>query len=417
MSSLRHILELLELTLPFPLSPGHSLLGDLSNKAFFELEEAPGFAESMLTPIQPDEKEIGQDRQRNRALHPLLVFGHLHLAHVHPALEFFYGQFHTPTPRVHTENHPRARLGAIGHDDFDALRPIVTPFLGQDDRDIAQIMERGAAEKDPIVAAAPVRFVTGSASVTALREVVHEVTEMFAVGKFACPWHGKDIRIVSLGNQAQGRVGSKPGIGDDDNVACPRWRHKVLQHLPKENVLMPSTRRLNQRQGHGNAYMLPTGDEQDRLKTKGVRVMLAVARRAAQRMLPAPLLFHCAVPDQIQDPVRRRWERTERGHCQVTHHGLRLPLSRTEHPHSRPVFERGWQVRCEPFERPLARVTDEGNEQPTEDQKVLRLGAVKVPLERVECLVYFAWDACATPHVSRSCVFWDVGCIQNTQEH
>src|ERR1700752_2986158 len=86
--------------------------------------------------------------------------------------------FHTPTPRVHTENRPRARLGEIGHEDFYALRAIVTPFFGKDNRDIAQIMERRAAGKDPVVTAAPIRFVTGAAVVTALREVLHQVPEM-----------------------------------------------------------------------------------------------------------------------------------------------------------------------------------------------------------------------------------------------
>jgi hypothetical protein len=47
---------------------------------------------------------------------------------------------------------------------------------------------------------------------------------------------------------------------------------------------------------------------------------------------------------------------------------------------------------------------------------VLRLDTTKVSLERVEHLVYLAGDACGTPHVLRSSVFWDVGCIQNTQE-
>ena len=69
-----------------------------------------------------------------------------------------------------------------------------------------------------------------------------------------------------------------------------------------------------------------------------------------------------------------------------------------------------------PFERPFAWIADQGYQQPTEDPKGLRLGTAKVPLERVEHLIYFAWDACATSYVSRSWVFWDVGCFQNTQE-
>jgi hypothetical protein len=47
---------------------------------------------------------------------------------------------------------------------------------------------------------------------------------------------------------------------------------------------------------------------------------------------------------------------------------------------------------------------------------MLRLGATKVLLEWVEHLIYLAGDACGTPHVSRSCVFWGVGCTPHTQE-
>jgi hypothetical protein len=70
----------------------------------------------------------------------------------------------------------------------------------------------------------------------------------------------------------------------------------------------------------------------------------------------------------------------------------------------------------EPLQGPFAWITNDRYEQPAKDQKVLRLGTTKVPLERVEHLLYLAWDACATPQVSRSWAFWDVGCIQNTQE-
>jgi len=38
---LHHILELFELTLPFPLCTRHRFLGDLSDKALLELGEAP----------------------------------------------------------------------------------------------------------------------------------------------------------------------------------------------------------------------------------------------------------------------------------------------------------------------------------------------------------------------------------------
>ena len=144
--------------------------------------------------------------------------------------------------------------------------------------------------------------------------------------------------------------------------------------------------------------------------------MLAVARRMPQGMFAASLVFQRAIPDEREDAISRRRERTERGRRHVTHHRLRIPWSRTDHLHGRPICERRRQVWLEPLACPLTWIAGQGDEQPTEDHKVLRLGTAKVPLARGEHLIYFAWDACATPHVSRSCVLWDVGCIQNTQE-
>ena len=132
MKVLRHILELFPLTLPFQLSTPHSLLGHLPNEAFLELEETPCLA-SMPLPAHTDGPGGDRPRQTKRpsVSDPLVIVRHLHLADVQPALEFLYGDFHTPPPRVDAENGPGARLSQIGHEDFDALRPIVTPFLGQ----------------------------------------------------------------------------------------------------------------------------------------------------------------------------------------------------------------------------------------------------------------------------------------------
>ena len=68
------------------------------------------------------------------------------------------------------------------------------------------------------------------------------------------------------------------------------------------------------------------------------------------------------------------------------------------------------------LESALARIADQCHDKPAEHEEMLGLGTANVSLERVEHWVYFAWDTCATPHVSRSCGFWDVGCIQDTQE-
>ena len=219
-----------------------------------------------------------------------------------------------------------------------------------------------------------------------------------------------------FGDQVQGGVGGKTGIGDHHDLLHPGWRDKVLEPLPQEDILMPFDGRVNRGEGHWDTQPAPTRHEQDHLKPQRVRSMRTVARRMAQGMLPAALGFQCTLPDERENAVGRRRQRAERGCRHLAYHRLRIPLSRPDHAQGGPVCERRGQVRGEPLERAFAWVADQGHQQPTADQKVLRLGTAKVPLERVEHLGYLAWDACATPHGSRSCVSWDVGYIQNTQE-
>lgn len=129
MQALRRIPALFPLTLPFQLSTPYGLLCHLPDKALFELAEVACLRACLVLSIQADKQTRGQHGQCDRALHALALLGHLPLPQVQPAFEFLTHHFDTPTPRVHAEDRPRARLGEIGHEDFDALRPIVTPVF------------------------------------------------------------------------------------------------------------------------------------------------------------------------------------------------------------------------------------------------------------------------------------------------
>ncbi len=153
---------------------------------------------------------------------------------------------------------------------------------------------------------------------------------------------------------------------------------------------MPFDGRVHRGEGDWNAKPAPTRDEQDHLKPKLIWIMRTVTGRMPQRMFPASLVFQCTIPDEIEHAIGRRRERTERGRRHITYHGLRIPLARTDHPQGRPIFQRGRQVPLELLERSFAGSADQGHQQPTEDQKVLRLGTAKVLLERIEHLIYFA---------------------------
>src|SRR5262252_1489798 len=322
MKALRYILQLLQLTLPLPLSTGHCILRDLSDKALFELEEAPVLAEDLVRAIQADQQEIGQRGQYDRALYPLVLLGHLHLPQVHPAFQLLNRHLHAPASRIDTENGPSGCLCKIGHDDFYLFRPSVTPFLGQYDRDIAQLMQRRMAHKDPVILATAIGFPTGATGVAGLGEMLDQIAQMFAIGKFARPGHRKHIGILFFGDQPQGLVGRKTCVRDYDHLTDPRRRDKLLQHLPKKDVLMPFDLWVNRHQGQWDTQPVPTGKQHDHLKPKGVRVMLTVARDVPQRMLPSSLVFQRAIPNYIEDAVWRGWQCPQRCSSHLRHHGL-----------------------------------------------------------------------------------------------
>src|SRR5215216_4328460 len=106
-------------------------------------------------------------------------------------------------------------------------------------------MERRATSKDPVILAAAIRFRTGPTLVTTFGQVLHQIAEMFAIGKFPCSGHGKDVTIVVLSDEPHGRVGGKARIGDGHKLASPGWRYKGLQHLAKQDILVPADAGIN----------------------------------------------------------------------------------------------------------------------------------------------------------------------------
>ena len=236
----------------------------------------------------------------------------------------------------------------------------------------------------------------------------HEGPQRCAMRQCPCAWPGTDLGRALCGAQAPGGIGGTAGRRDDHDLRHPCGGDTVLPPLPKEPVLMPATQRVKACEGPWDPGPLPTGEAQDHLTSKHLWRMLALARRAAHGRRPAPRRGQRAVPAQRQDPVRRRREDTARGGCQVTPHGLRVPWSRPDHPHSRPICARGRQGRFAPRERACPGIAAHGHQQPTEDQKVLRLGATTVSLERGEHVGYLCagglWNP---PGVALRCV---VGC-------
>jgi hypothetical protein len=303
---LRYILALFELTLPSQLRPVDMLLGDVLRKALFAFEEAPVLAQRLVMPIQPDQEQRRDDRPRYGARHALGLLRHLHLAKMETTLQFFDRDLHAPTPRVYTEDGPRARLREIGPDALHAFRPIVTPFLREYDRDLTQMMQRRTANKAPLIVAAAVRLVAGTPRLTTLGQMLDQITQMLAIRKLPCPGHRKDVRLLLLGDQAQGLMSGTTGISPHHDLLHPGWRDKILQPLPPQAILVPTTLGIEEAPSNRDATTLPTRNPQPQLAATLIRVMLPVAGEVAQGMLTPPLRCERTVANQIQHAVGGR---------------------------------------------------------------------------------------------------------------
>jgi hypothetical protein len=119
-------------------------------------------------------------------------------------------------------------------------------------------MERRATSKDPVILAAAIRLITGPTLETTFGQVLHQLAEMLAIGKLPCSGHGEDVAIVVLSDETHGRAGGKARIGDDHKLASPGWRHKGLQHLAKQDILVPADAGIKQPQRHGDTKPVPT---------------------------------------------------------------------------------------------------------------------------------------------------------------
>ncbi len=81
------------------------------------------------------------------------------------------------------------------------------------------------------------------------------------ITKLPCPRDRKDIAIPHLLDQLQRFGCRKTRIRLDDHLLHPTRRHELLQHLPKQLVLMALLLRINHRDGDRHAKPFPTGDQ------------------------------------------------------------------------------------------------------------------------------------------------------------
>lgn len=228
------------------------------------------------------------------------------------------------TPRVQAKHRPRARLGKSGHEPLNARRPIVTPFLGPDKRDIAQRMARGAAEQDPGGAAAPIRGVAGAELGTTCGSLLHEVPPMGAVRQFSDVWHGKDLRSMFCRHQAPGAWAAQPAAATPRPVAPSRGAHSPAASAAR-GVLMSTTRRVHRGESHWDT---PPAPRATRRTIANPNVYGSCAR---WRVVGPQGWCRPRLPCHVRSPMRERMPSDGRGSAQSVAVALAHPPASTSH--------------------------------------------------------------------------------------
>ena len=146
-------------------------------------------------PHVPTSVPAGETPPRTAQSHvpPAPLLRSLQRAHVQPALQCLARQLHIPPSGIYTEHRPRAHCDQIGHNALHTLRPVVTPFLGQHERDITQLVGRGATCTDPIILPAAIGCVAGPAGVTGLWSMWDQSAQRFAIRALPRPRQRKPI--------------------------------------------------------------------------------------------------------------------------------------------------------------------------------------------------------------------------------
>jgi len=194
-------------------------------------------------------------------------------------------------------------------------------------------------------------------------------------------------------------------------------RPPARPHLATPEIGVPAAAGSNPPQSHGETPPVPTRPQEDHANAKRVGRRLTLAWRVAQRRLPPPWGSHGAIATQVQAPSGGRRKRAPRRPRHRREDGLGIPGGRPDPPHGRPIRQGRRQVGLEACERAVPRGPNQRDDQPAEDQHMVRWRAADMPLARLQPLIDLAGDTGVPPPGSRTWVYGDVGYIQQTQEH
>jgi len=183
--------------------------------------------------------------------------------------------------------------------------------------DISQVLKTSVPGKDPeglaSLVARPARH--PGLGITAVRCMLHQIPQTFAVGRMPGASKGKNEPPTALGiSFIPGRYhlhigfGGKGGIAHDHDCLSPVRGLKVAEHPPKKLIFLlvsGMTFRPDDLKIHGKALVLPGHHKHDDFDAEEPGMVLAHSTRLSSRNFWAPFVYFAAVGNKLEHFIFR----------------------------------------------------------------------------------------------------------------
>ncbi len=279
-------------------------LDDFPRQRPLQGKRAPGLVRRHFVCLEPQQQQVGHNRDGDRAFDTPHVFSDLMLTHAHDALEFSEQQLCPPPAQVDRHDLTRTDgLGQIGHQQFGLFRPVVVPTFAQDKGDVSQMPKLHAFGKHP-EGAAPLPRDRGQADALVVPpwQMRHQRFETFAIFAFPAPGNSKHVPVIQGLNETHIGSGGLRRIGHDDHFSTPRRRTEVAQHLPEHGIfglIVGSVFAPHQGKVDRNPVHVPVGQQHHDAKAEDVGMGLTEPGFVGHGMLGAAFALERAVGDEI----------------------------------------------------------------------------------------------------------------------
>ena len=179
--------------------------------------------------LQPEQKQVGSQRNADRFLNLVKVGIDLVLAQSHGSLDFLEQDFDVPTALVQGQHSP-CRQREMGDQNMHFVGAEVTPPFGQNQVHMTQLMEIGWQPVNE-VRLATLAIARGNPELVIAFRLGDDLFEMPAIRQFPGFGQSQDVVPALLAKELEIGLRGKACVGQDNHLLGPGWDGNPLEQL------------------------------------------------------------------------------------------------------------------------------------------------------------------------------------------